>query len=122
MKSTNDFPFIPASKAFNRILNMVDDTFLLYEEQIQKLELEKEEYRNLYNELMNKQLADGNKMMGDVLLACFDKASLDIANAPSAIVLLKLSEMQTIEEVHEYINEMRQASIIKLQDQNDGKE
>lgn len=109
MEQSESFPFCPASKAMNQLLYSFDEKFLNYERTISAQAAEIEELRKSNAEMMNKQLEDGNKMVADTLLACITP-SFEVLNPASAIIITRISEMQTIEEVHEYIHSLKENS------------
>lgn len=103
-----DTEFTPKSKALRAILHSIDETFLNYEETISHLKIQRDQLQSDYNKLITQQVTDGNKMIADVLKACLTEPPLDVLNAAGSIIVMKIADMQTIEEVHEYIHTMKQ--------------
>ena len=54
----------------------------------------------------HKQLQSGYAMIGNVLKACIGTGDINEMGPGAAIVLDRIRDMQTIEEVHEYVNKL----------------
>lgn len=105
------FPFIPKSNGMSQFLYGMDGKFFRLEEEVKFL---KEENKKLNNELcenVNRQLKEGQDTMGNALLAMLAPPSIDVMNPAGAIILMKIREMKSIKEVHQYIDSIKEKSL-----------
>ncbi len=70
------------------------------------IEAQKEEIMRLNGEISlesHKRMEEGNAMIGNILKACISVPDMNQMGPAAAIVIDKISDMTTIEEVQEYI-------------------
>ncbi len=113
-----DFP-VTTNKLFrsdtlNTVFGELDDHVYMLED---RLTFWRKEAERLQRELSLKQheeLQAGQRMIGNTLLAMFSAPTAESLTPAAAIAFRKLREMQTLEEVHAYIDEMGRGIIEEL--------
>jgi len=95
-------------------MNHLDAIFYNQEVKIKKLEESNKKLHADYIKMLNEKMANDNSMISDSLKAMIDYPS-DIKNIGivGAAVLVRIQEMKTIKEVHEYVIEIGKRAIPK---------
>lgn len=96
------------SKTLDRFMRNLDNHLTGMEETIDALEVDRDKWRGDFMALQHQQLEAGNKMIANSLLACIDTPPLDAFSPASAIVICKIREMNNIQQVHEYIDTIKE--------------
>ncbi len=107
MEYINEVPYIDEvyrSRILAKFMGGLDQTICEMEDTIQ---VQKEEIRQLNHQIaedLNKRMQDGYAMIGNALMACIDKPDINAIGPSGAVILSRIRDMQTIEQVQEYVN------------------
>jgi len=109
MKNT-ERKFIRSETLFNA-LESLDGDILRLEADVTYWNKLWKERDAAYNKLLDEQIRSGQQNMANILAATLNTApSLNIIGPAGAIVLLKIKEMETIEQVKAYLDSILEAS------------
>ena len=87
--------------------------FSRLDEKIEDMEytifVQKEEIKELQKQVdddISRRMREGNAMIGNILSACIGGGRIDQMGPAAAIVLDKIRNMSTVEEIHNYVNKL----------------
>jgi len=100
-----DDRIIRSRTLYNSVCSL-DDQIRGMEDYIIELEEERDEWRKKYNSEITKSIENGNIMIAQSLKACIDVPDINGLTPACAVVLTRIREMKTIQEVKKYINKI----------------
>jgi hypothetical protein len=92
------------SKTLRNFFNKLDATILNLEAENVELEEKIKELEAKLIKVQAKELQDMNFVIANSLLACVGKAK--VTNSDTGIILANIRELETVEQVRDYINEI----------------
>ena len=101
-------PFIPVEVQSRIMANWfygLDSQIVNLESKLNHYKKEEEKYRELYYKEVNRAHQASFANMANTLLACIGTPKASSLGTVGATMLARIRNMQTIEEVHKYINE-----------------
>lgn len=94
------------SKTLKRVFSALDERCYDMEQQLIEKDEKIAEMHKQICEDMNRRMREGNAMIGNVLKACLGGGDIKEMGAGAAVVLDRVRNMNTIEEVKEYVNKL----------------
>jgi len=107
------------SKTLAHLFYQMDDKMYNLEQSNIALFDEVEKWKKDYFELINQRHREGQDMMANVLKACISTPSLSSIGPVGATMLARIGDMNSIEEVKEYLKQVREENRDELKDIED---
>ena len=106
------------SKTLARNFSRLDEDIFMLEENVRFYKLQADNWKKEYDALFSQQLQSGQQMIANTFLASMGLAPAVSQISPAAGIMLRtIRDMQSIEEVHAYLDEVFKKLSIELKEQ-----
>ncbi len=102
------------SATLTNLFSDLDDQVCMLEDGLRFWRKEAERLQRELSLKQHEELQAGQRMIGNTLLAMFSAPTAESLTPAAAIAFRKLRDMQTLEEVHAYIDEMGRGIVEEL--------